>query len=118
MQGRKEEAIAHISLATSLVPSYKGWQSEDDRAFALGDFYLHLGQVYLDMGRRVKGERMINRAIETVPRGRARDHLRLLGEMSLRRVPPHKRKEELQLWEEAMQKKSFDPFEKEDEDGM
>lgn len=46
LQGKREEGINEIQRAIDLIPTFKEWQSDAHRAFALADLYLSLGQVF------------------------------------------------------------------------
>ncbi len=113
MQKRFAEAIAEIEQAINLTPSFKGWRSDQEQAFALADFYATLGQAYWASGRTAEAEHMIKMGIEKAPNERARQHLELLGDITMRRVPPSKRQEAIRAFEDAGQKKIFDPFDQE-----
>lgn len=110
MQGKHEEAVREKLQAIELVPLHMEW-TEEQKTFALGEFYLSLGQLYVAQGKRSLGEQMINTAIELVPPGRMREHLQLLGDMTLQRVPLEKQNAYQRVLEEASQKGFFDPKE-------
>ena len=113
LQGKREEGISKIQRAIDLIPTFKEWQSDAHRAFALADLYLSLGQVYWRAGQQAEGERLIQQAIEKAPNKRAREHLKLLGDMTMGRISPTRRKDELRMSEEGMRKVIFNPFEEE-----
>ncbi|MDN5940537.1 MAG: hypothetical protein L0H94_01530 [Nitrospira sp.] len=56
----------------------------------------------------------MNLAVEQAPNERAREHLKLLGDSTMGRIPPSGRKADLKMTEDAMRKAMFDPFEEEE----
>lgn len=110
-RGKQEEGISELHRAIDLIPTFKEWESPAHRAFALADLHLSLGQVYWGSGKKAEGERLMNLAVEQAPNERAREHLKLLGDSTMGRVPPSQRKADLKMTEDAMRKAIFDPFE-------
>lgn len=113
-RGKSEEGIGELHRAIELAQTSKEWESPADRAFALADLNLHLGQEYWNMGRKAEGERLMNLAVEQAPNERTRKHLKLIADSTMGRVPPDQRKAELKLEEDVMRKGIFDPFEEEE----
>ena len=112
-RGKQEEGIGELHRALDLIHTFTGWESPADRAFALAGLNLSLGQVYWGSGKKAEGERLMNLAVKQAPNERAREHLKLLGDSTMGRVPPSRRKADLKMTEDAMRKAIFDPFEEE-----
>ena len=81
-QGRFEEAVEAMREAIALVPDFDEW-TERQKAFALADYYVNLGQIYAFNQKWDEAEEWINKGINLFPPGRIREHLELPGKASL-----------------------------------
>lgn len=81
-QGRFEEAVETMREAIALVPAFDEL-NEQEKTFALADYYVNLGQMYAFRQKWDEAEEWINKGINLFPPGRIRDHLELLGKQSL-----------------------------------